>query len=106
MPPVNFFQANNMAKQTKTSKIDIPRRGCSFVDCCDLFQGLHLLYCEFVNSRPPFSWGDNNRTLVTAESILDHLDACDIDHPKQLKELRKRVEGLIEGNQTYVDLEN
>lgn len=76
-----------------------------FVLCSDLFDGLTNLLDEFCNSSPPFSWGDNNRTLVTAEAILDYLDNCNVENELELKTLRERV-FAIGTLQMYVDLEN
>ena len=47
-----------------------------FITASAAFKGLKRLWTEFTESNPPFAWGDNNRTLVTAEAILNHLDGC------------------------------
>lgn len=80
---------------------------CSFVKASDLFKGLSTLWDICADSNPPFTWGDNNRSLVTAVTILDHLDLIGLEagkEEKQLETLRKRVEKI--GLDTYVDLEN
>jgi hypothetical protein len=69
-----------------------------------LFDGLDNLLDEFCNNSPPFSWGDNNRTLVTAEAIIDYLDGCGVENADELDILRQRINAI--GFQMYVDLEN
>jgi len=88
----------------KTTKVTIER--CSFALCSEMFNELDDLCNEFCDSEPPFSWGDNNRSLVTGEAILNHLDNCNIKNESQLDALRKRIVKLPQGNQTYIDLEN
>ena len=55
-----------------------------------------------LSDNAPFSWGDNNRTLVTAEALANHfVDRLD-DSPASLA-----LQGeLFELDQMYVDLEN
>ena len=80
---------------------------CQFVTSSDLFKGLFSLWEDFAESDPPFSWGDNNRSLITAESIIDHLsNSSAADEHWWLGRLIARVNKLPEGGQTYVDLEN
>ena len=52
-------------------------------------------------SNPPFTWGDNNRSLVTANFIAAHLEQ--LDNQKLLKITIQRLRSLGE---TYIDLEN
>ena len=79
-------------------------QSCEFVSGFELFTGLQLLWDEFAESDPDFSWGSNNRSLVTAKSILDHLDNSNIENEKQMETLRKRVKVI--GGDMYVDLES
>lgn len=78
---------------------------CDFVVASELFYGLNALWEAFAASNPPFSWGDNNRTLVVAVDIYDHLEPMDV-LGEQLDMLKKRIDHLPEQGQTYVDLEN
>ena len=60
-----------------------------------------------ISEDAPFSWGDNNRTLVTAERLHDHCadrlaDVEDVNEMDIDNFLRK----LEELGQTYIDLEN
>jgi hypothetical protein len=78
---------------------------CKYVHASGLFKGLTNLWNEFADSDPPFSWGDNNRSLVDPASILNHMDGSGvIENQRQVETLRKRVEKLPAG--VYVDLEN
>lgn len=70
-------------------------------------------------SSPPFSWGDNNRSLVSAERFLAHLESIkfsdamvgladydDTDRlpkPESWEKFLERLRGL---HDIYIDLEN
>lgn len=83
----------------------IPVETCQFIIASDLFDGLQDLWNYFAESGPPFSWGDNNRTLVTGEAILNFLDGYVLGNSR-VDTLRDRINDLPEGLQTYIDLEN
>jgi hypothetical protein len=85
-------------------KADITFHECRFVLASQLFRGLNKLWDELVESDPPFTWGDNNRSLVTADDIVRALEDWSRVSEKQLSQLRKRINAI--GWQTYVDLEN
>lgn len=54
----------------------------------------------------PFTWGDNNRTMVCASDSLRHVAACEVeaDVPKNwLEEVREVLQHL---GDIYIDLEN
>ena len=60
----------------------------------------------------PFSWGDNNHSLVDAFSFGDHLDSVldyhQDDYEDDIKEYRQAVFDTInylEANKIYIDLE-
>lgn len=82
---------------------------CQFVNSSVLFKGLQGLSDAFAGSEPDCTWGDNNRSLVTADFIRDHLDNHLHLHlgdklERQLKTLRRRI--LKIGTQMLVDLEH
>jgi len=79
---------------------------CSFVSVSEMFEGLSFLWDHFCESSPPFSWGDNNLTLITVSSILYHFDNTVMEEKaeKQYKTFRRRAIKI--GMETYVDLEN
>jgi len=91
-----------MVNQNKQAASAIKRHRCEFVTASDLFAGYRKLWNEFVESAPPFSWGDNNRTLITIEALLDNFDNKDYEHFTE--KFRQRC--LDIGAQSYVDLEN
>lgn len=77
-----------------------------FIAASAVFKGLKGLWTEFAESDPPFSWGGSNRTLVTAEAILNHLDGCANATPRFVESLRTRLQKISPNLQLYVDLEN
>lgn len=81
---------------------------CEFVTVSDVFRGLPLAREAFIESNHhSCSWGDNNRSLITPDVIIDALeqanDGTNAKESKQIKAACKRLEKL---GQTYVDLEN
>ena len=77
-----------------------------FVPASHLFKGLRKLWIALGESDPDFTWGSNNRSLVTAECILNHLDNRAVVPTRQQDAFRKRCQQLPGGLQCYVDLEN
>jgi len=77
-----------------------------FIPASAAFKGLKRLWNEFAESNPPFSWGGSNRTLVTAEAVIDHLDGCANATPRLVKCLRARLKNISPDLQLFVDLEN
>lgn len=71
-----------------------------------------------ISENAPFSWGDNNRTLVSAERFKDHaedvLDMVESEYEEgivlnDIKEYRQAfldTLSYLEANQIYIDLEN
>jgi len=64
-----------------------------------------------ISDNAPFSWGDNNRTLVTAARLLEHCrDRLEDDEPVQLTPFVVRAKEWMKDLQmlgdTYIDLEN
>lgn len=53
-----------------------------------------------------FSWGDNNRTLITAERFADHCQDLDLAENSREKEVEVFMKMLRDLGQTYIDLEN
>ena len=84
----------------------IPIQETQFVLASDLFKGLRKLWEQLVDSNPNFTWGSNNRSMVTAETLLDHLEDCTNVNERSVSELDKRCQDLPEGLQCYIDLEN
>lgn len=59
-------------------------------------------FYESLSDDAPFSWGDNNRTLVTAQRIMNHMveRGMDEEYPAVYNTLASLPEG------SYIDLEN
>ncbi len=77
-----------------------------FIAASAVFKGLNRLWTEFDESNSPFQWGGNNRTLVTAEAILNHLDGRGNITPRFLESLRTRLHNLSPDLQLHIDLES
>ena len=88
------------------------------VDTCQFVRVTELVperwqewFCTAISEDAPFSWGDNNRTLVTAERFADHCedrmeDLLDESNLFFVQEARDFIEVLRRLGQTYIDLEN
>jgi hypothetical protein len=83
---------------------------CRYVELSSLLDGLpdedavRAQICDL-----PFSWGNNNRTLITPAAMLigiDELDAEDCENG--MNELRSMLERLEEehADDCYIDLEH
>lgn len=80
---------------------------CKFVAASEVFEGFGLAWDVFVNSDPQCSWGDNNRSMVTPDVIIDAMELSDLNagnEEKQVEQVAKILRELPEG--VYVDLEN
>jgi hypothetical protein len=63
-------------------------------------------FWETISNNAPFSWGDNNRSLVTAECLVDHFESCDLPSNIKDKEIIEFQKTCRELGQMYIDLEN
>jgi hypothetical protein len=80
---------------------------CKFVSASEIFKGLDRAWDVFINSDPQCTWGDNNRSLVTADVIVDAIEQSDIDEGEQDRQVNAVLEKLKEIPQdVYVDLES
>lgn len=81
------------------------KQTCEFVPSSELFAGKEgkRIWNQFVECNQDFSWGGNNRSLVTVEAILDCLDNSAIDYSNS-NGFKKKCREI--GMQTYIDLEN
>ena len=93
----------------KTKKPNLPKlETCKFVPLTSLVpQNWTDWFYEFVSQDAPFSWGDNNRTLVTAKRLAEHCGDQDlVDAGATQKEADAFMAILDELFETYIDLEN
>ena len=80
------------------------KQTCVFVEASNVFKDLPLAWNCFSESEPDCSWGDNNRTMVTPDTIIDALENADCDGCED--EVASVIERLKSLGETYVDLEN
>lgn len=89
----------------------IGRQSVDFVPISDIVPSeWKSWFYQALSTDAPFSWGDNNRTLVTASRILDFVDEW-LDYyegedgytEESCREFREQLENLGE---LYIDLEN
>jgi hypothetical protein len=66
-----------------------------------------------ISESAPFSWGDNNRTLVTTGRLLDHLDDVignDLEDfgvlDSEWDQFTSLIKSLGELDEVYIDLEH
>jgi len=86
----------------------IDRQTVGFVEVTSLVpKDWTTWFYAVISEDAPFSWGDNNRTLVTAERFYNHCANRleDIDEITQ-EEIESFLETIKELGQTYIDLEN
>ena len=78
-----------------------------FIAASDLIQKSLGKFWAAVTEDAPFSFGDNNRTLITASRLADHCDdtVC-YDDNFDTDEVNKFIAELRELGDTYIDLEN
>lgn len=86
---------------------ELPRMSVEFVEAFDLTRGYAWSpeFWSVLSASAPFTWGDNNRSMVTASRLLEHVERCAFDciPSEELDRLIARLEALGE---TYIDLEN
>ena len=75
--------------------------------------GWNTWFYEMLSEGAPFTWGDNNRSLITAERLRNACDDLDEAYPKEgvTEEFREAdiesfTNALEAMGQTYIDLEN
>lgn len=80
---------------------------CKYVDVNEIFKDYGLAWDVFVNSDPGCTWGDNNKSLVTPDVIIDALEESDLNVGNEQRQVEMVVERLknLESD-VYVNLEN
>ena len=80
---------------------------CKYVEASEIFKDYGLAWDVFVNGDPDCTWGDNNKSLVTADVIVDALENSDLNVGAEENHVRMVVEKLRSlPDEVYVDLEN
>jgi hypothetical protein len=80
------------------------RLTCEFVEASEVFMDFKLAWDVFINSDPDCTWGDNNRSMVTPNVIIDALENSDDEQQPQVQKVVKILKSLP--HDMYVDLEN
>ena len=99
---------------TIPKKNTLPIRSASFYELSDLVPpAWREWFYDRISESAPFSWGDNNRTLVTTGRFLDHLeDAIGSDLEEfqvtedEWDQFTKLIKSLGDLDKVYIDLEN
>jgi hypothetical protein len=76
----------------------------AFTKLCEAYGADTAFVSEMISDQAPFSWGDNNRTLITATRLRDRMLDC-IDS-QDLDPLDPMLNGLKMLDQFYIDMEN
>jgi hypothetical protein len=93
----------------------VPRLHCAYVEASSVVpKAWGPWLWSLVSDDAPFTWGDNNRSMVTANRFREHLSCClDLLDPDELsnmgvtrEELDIYLISLDELGETYIDLEN
>ena len=80
---------------------------CRYVEASEIFKGFGLDWDVFINSDPNCTWGDNNRSMVTPDVIINALEESDLNvgnEANQVEQVIKILDSLEPD--VYVDLEN
>ena len=79
---------------------------CRYVEASEIFKGLSLAWEVFCNSNADCTWGDNNRTLVAADVIMNAIEQNDMTEAESIEvEKVYKILASIEP-EVYVDLES
>jgi len=103
LPDILFASQGNKMRKSILQIDEIET--VQFIAASKIFTGLEHLWMEFNDSNPPFHWGGNNRTLVSAEAILNHLDSCANVTERSVEFLRARLLQISPALQLNIDLE-
>ena len=82
-------------------------RTTEFVHVTDLVpKKWNSWFWELISENAPFTWGDNNRSMVTAECFADHCEQRLDDAPVSQSAIREWLKKIYKLGQMYIDLEN
>ena len=96
------------AKKPKAkSRPKVKLEACKFVPIRAIVpEGWEDWFYNKISQNAPFSWGDNNRTLVTASRLADHCKDAGLESDAGEDEVDAFMDVLGKLGQAYVDLEN
>jgi hypothetical protein len=80
---------------------------CEYVCFSDVFKrcpaALELFNCA---DHKGFTWGDCNRSLISAERLIGDLEDLDPNTPAEERQIKKVINRLKKLGRIYIDLEN
>jgi hypothetical protein len=85
---------------------------CRFIDVTDLVpKAWRFWFWQLISENAPFSWGDNNRTMVNIGAFINHckwcLEDCEETSKSAITRFLNKLEKLDTGaDAPYIDLEN
>lgn len=81
----------------------VKTQACFFVSATALVpRGWEKWFWELISDNAPFSWGDNNRSMVTASDFANHCEERLDDSPK----CKRFIAKLRKLGELYIDLES
>jgi hypothetical protein len=90
----------------------LPIQSCKFICVTDIVpKEWTSWFYTAISEGAPFSWGDNNRTMVDAMSFAQHVQQVIDIHDEEEINKKDLIEfyntlGILEKKQVYIDLEN
>jgi len=81
-------------------------QSCQFVSATNLVpRGWDHWFWEAISVSAPFTWGDNNRSMVTASSFADHCEETIIG-TIPMPTYRRFINKVRSLGEMYIDLES
>lgn len=95
-------------------------RYCAYIPITKIVGTDTWFFEDLAQSEPPFSWGDNDRTLIDPSRLLEQIEDIETDNSvvskeqgmlngqcETLRRMKNELRSLMDGPVTvYVDLEN
>ena len=80
---------------------------CYYIEASELIpKDIASDFWGVIYQDAPFSWGDNNRTLICCCDLARHCETCEDSFSFSKKKYNELVKYLYSLGDTYVDLEN
>lgn len=110
----NFLQMgidrHNIIKDAAEIGLDLTMSHAFFVGANDLFETAESFWPgmseDFFGGDIKFSFGDNSRTLVTAEKMADEIERCLGDEEQWTEEADAWIEKVRSLRYLFIDLES
>ena len=89
-------------KCVKKSKIET----CAFIPITKLIPEDWAWFYEQLSETGSFTWGDNNRSMITADRLVEAIEELGLMEHTTPKRAKAFMNGLRNLGNTYIDLEN